>query len=71
MYIQELCWGKEDDPKSLWTAWFHLYNVLEITKWFKKMNNRLVVSKSSGGDCSGREVGVALRGQWDTTGHCG
>lgn len=35
------------------------------------MNNRLVVSKSSGGDCSGREVGGALRGPWDTTGHCG
>lgn len=32
MNPRELCWVKKANPKRLHTVWFHLYDILEITK---------------------------------------
>ena len=54
---------KKTNPKRLHTVWFHLYNILEMTGL--EMEDRISGFQEMKWGGGGREVGVAVKGQYE------
>lgn len=57
--FREFCWVKKPNPKLPQTAWFHLSNILEMTKWQKRrMDEQLPEGKLGSGSwlCYKRKI---------------